>query len=531
MTTLNRQQVEEMLKNKPAGVDDETIIRSLVNRGFQLEGLNLPSREANKPDLLRSSAKVASTIFGAEKIGEAVGTQIAKATVPEGQRQFVGEGPTNKELTGDILRTGAIFTPVGKIAGLVGKGAAALGLGTKTAQIAGNIAGGATAGALADVGTSIAEGEAPQLGLGTAIGAGIPAASPVAGALVRASTKLAGKIGSESVGALTGTSAETIEQAYTAAKAGGQDLEKYTAALRGKTTPEALVNTMREQIDSIASQRQALYKETLNELSDSIVSTVPAKQSFLQTLNKFKVSVDDKGQLVFNKSELRTVPAAQSKIQQAWDEIRNMPDQLAIGDLDTTRQAIKAIKLVDSGEASANKANSIVEDAVRSVRKAGEQVDGYGQMLDNFAETSDFLEELQRGISSGDRATIDQTYRRMATTLKTNNEQRMALVRELDNATDGAILSQISGQQLSELYPRGIFRQILAGSAGLGAITGTITPAIFPTLVMASPRVAGEFVRALGIGAAKADIMIETIGQARNLLIKAGAITGAESDI
>ena len=172
----------------------------------------------------------------------------------------------------------------------------------------------------------------------------------------------------------------------------------------------------------------------------------------------------------------------------------------------------------------------LIDDGVRSVRLAGEQVPGYGKMLDNFGETSEFLSELERGLSAGDKATIDQAYRRIATTLKTNNEQRMNLVRELDEATGGSLLSDISGQQLSEALPRGLIGTYLAPIIAGGAIAGGVTPAILPGLLLASPRTVGEFARSLGIGTAKTEALIDAIAEARGLFIKAGALAGAEVD-
>jgi len=412
---------------------------------------------------------------------------------------------------------------------VVQKGLGAVGLG-RVAPYLGRVIGGGATGAAMDVSTDIAEGETPSLGLGTYLGAGIPAASPVIGAIGRASAKVAGRTATEVTGALTGTSQETVEQAFLAAKRGGADLDTLTNAMRGKTTPEQLVNTMRENVSLVTKNRSELFKETLNELGDNVVNTKPAKDNFKSTLESVGISIRDNGTLDFSNNKLRNVPQAQSKITQAWAEINNMPETLSIKDLDTTRQAVKAITSIAGDEPSANLGNMIIEDASRSVRLAGEQVDGYGTMLDNFAETSGFLDELNKGLSSGDNATIDQAYRRLATTLKTNNEQRMALVRELDEATGGSLLADISGQQLSEVLPRGIFRQISAGIAGGAAVTGTISPALLPSLVLASPRVVGEFARGLGIGAAKADALIDAVADARSVLIKAGAISGAALD-
>jgi len=493
-------------------------------------------------EILGGTQRVLNTIFGGQKIGETIGAQIAKLT-PGGRelRRQVREGeitkeqagdtlrsPRAKEIVGDVARVGATFLPVGRIAQGLGRVGQAIGLGSRASRMAGNVGAGAATGATADIGVSLAEEGEAQIGLGTLLGAGIPAASPVAKAIGRASARFTGRAGAEITGALTGTSAETVEQAFEAARAGGRQLDDFTNSLRGRTTPEQLVNTMRENVDLVAKNRSALFAETLAELGDEVVATAPAKTAFRETLEKVGITVRDDGTLNFANNKLRNVPEAQKKIQQAWDEVINMPEQLSITDLDTTRQATKAIKEIAGDDPSANLANMVIEDAARSVRKAGEQVKGYGTMLDNFAETSEFLDELQRGLSSGDNRTIDQAYRRIATTLKTNNEQRMALVRELDEATDGAILSEISGQQLSEVLPRGIFRQISAGIAGGAAFTGTVNPGIIPALVLASPRVVGEFTRSLGIGAAKAAVLADAVSDARNVLLKIGAIGGAE---
>lgn len=493
---------------------------------------------------LETVAGVLDTVFGGGTIGSAIGKQIAKGNLgdtiqkiavgrdltPE-EEALVDSSPSAGQIAGDVLRVGANFIPVGKVAGAVATPLVKAGIGTGAAKIASNVVAGGLTGAASDIGVSMSEGQKPSLGWGTILGAGIPASAPIVKALSNAAAKGAGIVGSEIQGALTGTSAETLQQAFEAAKTGGKQLDEFTTALRGKTTPEKLVNTIRESIDTISSQRQNLFKQTLAELSDEVVSTAPAKQQFIKDLTETGITVDENGLLNFANSKLRTVPNAQAKLQQAWTEISKMPDSLPIGELDTTRQAIKGIKSIAGDEPSANLANMLIDDAVRSVRKAGEQVEGYGKMLDNFAETSDFLDEISRGLSVGDKATIDQAYRRLATSLKTNNEQRMALVRELDEMTGGAVLSGIAGQQLSEVLPRGIFRQIAAGVAGGAVLTGGISSSLIPALVFASPRVSGEVVRALGLGAAKTDIILESLSAAQNLLTKIGAIGGAEMGI
>ena len=253
--------------------------------------------------MLKKTSEVLGDVFGGNVVGQAIGNQIAKGNLgqtvqkiavgrdlsPE-EEALVGEGPSSKQVIADIGRSALTFAPVGKVAGLVTKGLGKLGIG-RGAKIAGQIVSGGATGAASDVAVNVSEGNDAQLGLGTALGAGIPVASPIVGAISRAGAKLAGRGASEITGALTGTSAETIEQAFEASRKGGQDLETYTTALRGKTTPEALVNTMRENVALVSSQRNELYANTLDELGDITVSTQPAKDNFIKSLNEVGITL------------------------------------------------------------------------------------------------------------------------------------------------------------------------------------------------------------------------------------------------
>lgn len=614
MKNITRDQVQVIIQNAPPGTDPRAVLDEFVKRGYTIEGVDMqqaqervatqmtPQEVEQKVSLREKTGSVLNAVFGGGKIGEAIGTKIAKSKFEaddsgmseadrqraeqvfkqrtgkeadfslEAQEQEIKEsmkGPKASQVLGDIARTAATFFPVGKGATAISKVAQGMGISKGAANYLGAIISGGAAGATVDVSEDVAADRNVALGMGTAFGAGLPAASPVAKALARVTARVVGKGAAEISGALTGTSAETLEQAFYASKTGGKELDSFTAAMRGKTTPEKLAMALRENTEVINTQRQTLFKETLAELGDEVVETQAAKAEFRKLLKqsgikiqKAKFSTEGVGtktlnlrdtdsltldlrkvgkdeptlkeiarlraeaplELNFDGSKLKLTPQAQKKINEAFSELESLPDKVSLTEIDNTRQAIKALSLTGD-DASANLGNKLIDDAVRSARQAGEQVDGYGPMLDEFGETSQFLEDLQKGLMATDQRTIDQTYRRMATALKTNNEQRMALVRELDEITDGAILSQIAGQQLSEAMPRGIFRQIAAGIAGGAVLTGGMSQSLVPALVFASPRVTGEFVRALGMGAAQADEMIKAIANARDLFIKAGIIT------
>lgn len=361
----------------------------------------------------------------------------------------------------------------------------------------------------ADVATAgLASRTAAALGKGAVKAAGEAVAST--GRVAGRAGALPGFAASEIQGTLTGTSGETIRQAFAAARAGGDELKAFTENLRKNVTPEQLVNKMREATDIIQAQKSQRFGQMLETIGDETVNASDILPSVVEDLKKVGVIVDDKGQLDFSGSKFRTVPAAQSKLQAMYDEVAGLGSSQTIRNIDTSRQALKAL-LLSGDDASANTANMVITGAIDRVRGAGKQVKGYGEALEQFAEDAEFLDEVMRSLGSGDKATIDTAYRKLATALKTNNEQRKALLEELDQATGGYILSSVAGQQLSEELPRGLFRQIAAGIAGAGIATGSVGTGIVPALLFASPRAAGEVLRALGIGARKVDEMLKAL--------------------
>lgn len=330
--------------------------------------------------------------------------------------------------------------------------------------------------------------------------------------------RLISKAPSEISGTLTGTSGETIREAFNAAYKGGKDLDALTKNLRSQQTSESLVNNIRNSVNTVQTNNTNQFSSMLENVGNNIVSTKGIKGSVESELKNLGVNVKN-GILDFSNSKFRTVPEAQRKLSTMYEEIKRFGDTATINEIDTSRQALGSL-LLTGEDASAKTANKAITTSIDKVRSAGMKVEEYKTALNQFAENADFLDEISKSLSVGDKSTIDSAYKKIITTLKTNNEQRLKLIRELDTATDGSLLSSIAGQQLSEELPRGLFRQISAGIVGAGVVTGGTTTAILPALVFASPRLTGEFVRALGIGASKTNQMIKAINSVRTTLSK-----------
>jgi hypothetical protein len=339
----------------------------------------------------------------------------------------------------------------------------------------------------------------------------------------RGAVRLAGAGTSEIGGALTGTSAETLQEAFRAASKGGKTLDSFTKSLRSQITPEEIVNNLTDSLGSLEAARTQRYSQGIQEIGGIAVPTTGLVNNFTNKLKDFGITIKG-NQLDFTKSKFSTVPSAQNKIQQAYDELARLGNDANIQRIDTSRQALRNLELAGEDNA-ARSANSLINEAADILKQAGNRADSrYGEMLGRFSEDIGFTQELRKSLSANDTNTIDATYRKLATALRTNNEQRMALIRELDEIGDGTLLATIAGQQLSEALPRGIFKQIAAGIAGAGVVTGGLTAGLVPALVFASPRVVGEVIRALGIASSKAEVIIKSINDARKVLISSGAI-------
>lgn len=146
------------------------------NKLAEQEGLDFSGMVKEQPKesgLVEKAGNVLGKVFGGAKIGEALGTQIAKISVPKEQRQFIQPGPPASEVLGDVA--GVALT----VAGL--KGASTVGgFGVRLLKSIGLGAG---------LGASQAIEEGGDIGettKGAVTGGAIGAAIPVVGAGLKA---------------------------------------------------------------------------------------------------------------------------------------------------------------------------------------------------------------------------------------------------------------------------------------------------------------------------------------------------------
>jgi len=113
---------------------------------------------------------------------------------------------------------------------------------------------------------------------------GIGKVTDIASFVPKKTTQLAGKVGSEVQGALTGTSAQTIQEAFEAGFVGGTKLKNFDTQLRNQASPEKLAENLKNSVDTIYARNQNAYKTGLEAIQDTPVQTNNLASQFAKQL-------------------------------------------------------------------------------------------------------------------------------------------------------------------------------------------------------------------------------------------------------
>lgn len=477
--------------------------------------------EKPKSNVLEKTANVLGSVFGGNKIGEAIGTQIAKARATPEEKQFIEPGPTTTQLAGDVGRVALNFFPVGRVAKGLGVAGSAVKLG-KLAKPVANIATGAGIGYGADVTTKLADGaENPfEAGTGTAIGTGL-ASIPYVG-------KALAKGGQEILGATTGTGAGTIKQFSKAITEGGEGAKVARDALRNNIEPQEIVDEARTAFGTIIKNRSDDYSSQLSKLKTktNVIDHTPIIEKFNKQLDDFGVFSNADGTLNFSRSPgLGRYEKDLQAISKTLSEWGTRQGDNTIAGVDKLKQVIDDFRI---GSSDSKKFDSFVtnlrSEAKNIIRKDLTKNKDlktlltYDKMLGDFEKSTKDIREIQKALSLGDKASTDTAFRKLSTVLRTNNEIRQKAVQELNEITGGTLIPKIAGQQLSEILPRGIARTLGTVGAGAGVVGGVGILPMLKLAAVSSPRVVGELLNALGIVGNKANIV-------KNAILKSGVKT------
>ena len=473
-----------------------------------------PTQEVPKSfgDKLLGAGTAVSNFLGGRGVTDYLGAKIAKAAVPKEQRQFISE-PTGKDVAGSALQLGSLFLPFGTIARGVGLGLKGIGAGQKLSRFGGALGAGATGGYAVDVGANLQEDrESPFTpGIGTAIGTGIPTIGPA----LRLGRRMVG----EASGTLTGAGYGAIKEGFEAARAGGSRAGGFTNALRGGQTAEKIVTDSKNALDNVVTARRTNYEKQFSKLQGATkrYSHAPVIEKFNEMLAKFDVEKLPDGTPDFSRSPglARYEPdfRRMSSVLENWGS--KAGDNTVLG-MDKLKQILRDFRI---GSQDSKKFDAFVTALSNTAQDTVINHPGYKKLVTDYGESTDLIKEISRGLSLGDKHMTDTAFRKLTSILRTNNEFRRELLRELETH-DPTIGAKIAGQQLSEIAPRGLMRQLTTFGAAVAM------PAILKALIFTSPRVTGEFINAMGFTARQLDKVKNIIGPTQfpgDILAQGGA--------
>jgi hypothetical protein len=376
-----------------------------------------------------------------------VGQELVKPySSTQGFKQTVEEDPFR------------ILSDVSMLAGGAGAGLKAANIGAKTAQ-AGNV-----------------------------LSAASNVLNPVTQAI--AATKAVGK-GAEAIGkgylaAKSGVGMEPIEQAI---KAGAEGNQTFLENMRDKVPSLQVLDDAKSNLAQMNADKMKEYRSGMvNIKNDKTVLDFTGIDNALknaESMAYFKGKVKD--------------PTAADVLKNMKAEVENWKnsnpaDYHTPEAMDALKQTLwQYFGKLGKEEKTAYAAGKQVYDSVKS--EIGKQAPTYAQVMKGYSESSDLINEIERTLSLGDKASADTAMRKLQSLMRnnvnTNYGQRVSLAQELSKAGGIDLMPALAGQAMNSLTPRGLQSVSNVPTAYLAYGAGGPALAVADVL-SSSPRVVGE---------------------------------------
>lgn len=350
-----------------------------------------------------------------------------------------------------------------------------------------------------------AKGMAEKAGMGTQFDSAISTiAKPVTVPTEAIASKVGsgvGKLASQTLGAATGAGASSIEQA-------AQHSQAFTDAMRGKINPDEIVQTAQDAVSNIADNRRNSYVSQLDQISQQkgSLDVSPVTETLQSQLKNYGVTTNPDGTLNFSRSSIANNGTARNDIQGVFDTLKTWGtqpgDRTAIG-LDTLKKQLGDFY---SDSSSARSFVQAVKSKVTGI--LNEQVSGYQDMTKGYATASGLLDEIKSATGVGNNTKVDTAFSKLTTALKGDKELRLEIMNEMQaKGAQPDLMAKIAGINMQSLIPKGL----IGKGIDVGLLLHFFDPKFIPVMLSTSPRIVGEFVRALGMGAEKTKAVLNAI--------------------
>ncbi len=452
---------------------------------------------------------VSSPIETAKTVGQ-LGYGILQNTLPDEVVQLIGEDEESQQLASAV---GEYFAD--RYGGMENiKRTVATDSAGFMADLAGVLSGGATIAAKV-VATAAKAGRGAKL---ATVPAGLEKAAKYAARIDPITFGLAGlgkvaKVGNKKLIApavattlsfTSGTGKEAVSQAYKAGKEGGDAVKRFRDSLTGKADPTEVVANARFNLDILYKQRRRNYLEGKANLKNINLSLSPLRAKLIE-LQNIRTT---------NASTIEAAEKAAEILQRAEKQ-----NYKSLADFDELKRTLNSESMNYTGEA-----RSALSQMAELVRKSIDDVDpNYGKVMKSYENASKTIQEIEKALSVGDKKTAEVALKKLLTSMRdgvsTNYGQRLNLAQELEGVTGGKkFMSQLAGQELSSVVPRGLQGRVTSalatGGAAYGLGVGMLSPSSLLPLALASPRFVGEASQLAGRTARRAQQAAQVVPSA-----------------
>lgn len=452
---------------------------------------------------------VSSPIETAKTVGQ-LGYGILQNTLPDEVVQLIGEDEESQQLASAV---GEYFAD--RYGGMENiKRTIATDSAGFMADLAGVLSGGATIAAKV-VATAAKAGRGAKL---ATVPAGLEKAAKYAARIDPITFGLVGlgkvaKVGNKKLIApavattlsfTSGTGREAVSQAYKAGKEGGDAVKRFRDSLTGKADPTEVVANARFNLDLLYKERRRNYLEGKANLKNINLSLAPIRAKLIELQNLRTT----------NASTIEAAEKAAEILQRAEKQ-----NYKSLADFDELKRTLNSESMNYTGEA-----RSALSQMAELVRKSINDVDpNYGKVMKSYENASKTIQEIEKALSVGDKKTAEVALKKLLTSMRdgvsTNYGQRLNLAQELEGVTGGKkFMSQLAGQELSSVVPRGLQGRVTSalatGGAAYGLGAGMLSPSSLLPLALASPRFVGEASQLAGRTARRAQQAAQVVPSA-----------------
>lgn len=345
----------------------------------------------------------------------------------------------------------------------------------------GAIAGGASAGLV----------DPSSAGAGAMVGGALPVAVQGAGMAGRGARNAAGWAATNTLGALTGTSDEAVRGAYQAGKSGAIE---FLDNANNRVPMENVVDDLKGALQQMRIDRSNAYRSGMAQISGdrTILDMTPIQKAMQNVLQMGSF----KGQAI-NKNAAGTVQELADQVNN-WSALDPTDFHTPEG-LDALKQSIGDIRDAAPFGSPSRLAADRVYNAVKA--EINQQAPTYAKVMQDYSEASSTLQELEKALSAGNKASVDTTLRKLQSVMRnnaqTNYGNRLDLIKTVADKTGKDLMPALAGQAMNSWMPRGMVGAI--EKAGLPALAvGTSNPSAMLAAPFMSPRLMGNAMYGLG---------------------------------